>query len=149
MNESRSVTSTVARLAVGELVVSVLTVIVYALFSKLDYTVVTGVLLGSLIVIGNFWFQARSIDRTVSTIMEERGTAPMTDEEAAKFAEDHSAIVKQKMTLSFMIRMATMAGALIAAFLIPNAFTPLATLIPLLMFRPILSVGELFGRKEK
>ena len=54
--------------------------------------------------------------------------------------------VQTAMTKSYLFRMALMIGALVLAML-SGWFNPLATVIPLLMYRPILYVTEFIKNK--
>ena len=133
-------------LLVGEAIVSVVTValaFLVSLFSdfSFDYTVITGVLLGSAVIILNFLFLSISVNRAVDSYLEARGSREMTDEEAEKFTAENSMVIQNKIKTSFIIRTVTMLLALVAAFLL-EWFNPLCTAIPMLAFRPILSLSE-------
>jgi DNA replication and repair protein RecF len=70
------------------------------------------------------------------------------EEEAEKFSQEHSAPIQNAIKLSFIIRTASMLAALLVAFL-TGLFNPLTTAIPLLAFRPLLSVTESIKGKMK
>ncbi|MBQ8321529.1 MAG: hypothetical protein IJX92_04120 [Clostridia bacterium] len=138
-------------LVIGEVIVSALTVLgafVISLFTDftLDYTVFTGVLLGSAVVVLNFLFLSLSVNRAVDSYLEARGSREMTDEEAEKFTAENSMAIQNKIKTSFIIRTVTMLAALVTAFLL-EWFNPLCTAIPLLAFNPILSIGEMIRRR--
>ena len=136
-------------LLLGELIVSVIVVAVYLLIDKFSYTVVTGLLLGCTVTVLNFFFMAFSTLRAFDKAVEARGDKEMDDDEAEKFAEEHKASVNNAVKLSFIVRTLTMIATLVAAFLL-EWFDVVATLIPLLMLRPIITVKALITeRKER
>jgi len=130
----------------GELIVSALVVLGFLVASAFGYPftykVITGVLLGSAVTVGNFYFLTVSVNRAVDRYLELRGSREMDEEEAAKFTEQHSMAIQNTITKSFIIRTVTMLAAFVLAF-ITGVFEPIATVIPLLMYRPIISVGNL------
>lgn len=136
-------------LALGELIVSLLVVGGYLLCDLIfeaelfdfSYRVITGVLLGSIVTVFNYLFLCISVNRAVNRFLELRGDREMDEEEAAKFAAENSMAIQNAIKTSFIIRTVSMLAALIVAFVL-DWFAPLATVIPLLMFRPIISFGE-------
>jgi hypothetical protein len=134
-------------LALGEAIVSALVCAAYLVIGKFDYTVLTGVALGSVVTVANFVFLTLSVNRAVDRYLALRGSREMDEEEAEKFANQHAMTVQNAATRSFIIRTVTMLAALVGAFLL-EWFSPLATVIPLLMFRPLLYVLELIKRKR-
>ena len=56
--------------------------------------------------------------------------------------------LENAIKISFIVRMASMLAALVLALLLP-IFEVVATLIPLIMLRPILMVSELIRKKEE
>lgn len=140
------------RILIGEAAVALLTVGVFLLLDlfslvEFSYTVITGAVLGAAVIVANFFFLARSTDKVALEAMEARGTKEMTEEEIEKFTEEHSARLNNAIKLSFIIRMASMLAALVLALISPW-FHPIATLVPLLMLRPVITVSEYFRRKE-
>ena len=135
-------------LVLGELVVSLLVAGVYLILKKFSYAVVTGCLLGSAVAIFNFIFLSVSVNRAIDKAMEERGTGEMTDEEAAAFEQKNAAAVQRAAQGSYIIRQILMLGVLVGAFLLGDWFDVIATLIPLLAFRPLLSVCGLMKKKS-
>ena len=141
------------RILIGEAVVAVLTVGVFLLLDlfslvEFSYTVITGAVLGAAVIVANFFFLARSTDKVALEAMAARGTTEMTEEEIEKFTEEHSARLNNAIKLSFIIRMTSMLAALVLALISPW-FHPIATLVPLLMLRPVITVSEYFRRKEE
>ena len=134
-------------LALGEAIVSALVCAAYLVIGKFDCTVLTGVALGSVVTVANFVFLTLSVNRAVDRYLALRGSREMDEEEAEKFANQHAMAVQNAATRSFIIRTVTMLAALVGAFLL-EWFSPLATVIPLLMFRPLLYVLELIKRKR-
>ena len=131
-----------------EAIVSLITVAVFFLVGHLDYTVVAGVALGSAVTVANYLVLAITVNRAIDRYMELRGTKEMTDEEAEAFASKHTMEVQNAASRSFLIRTVSMLGTLVAAFLLTSWFSPIATAVPLLMFRPVLYVMELIKSKK-
>ena len=151
-NEKNPVLAQTLRVGVGEAIVCLLIVGVYLLLDlagvyPFTYKAITGALLGALVIVGNFFFLALSVDRATLNAMSARPEGEMSDEQIEKWTAEHKAKLEGAVKLSFLVRMISMIGALVLAFLLPY-FEVLATLIPLLMLRPILMVGELLFHKE-
>lgn len=145
--------SDVMLLTVGEILVAALTVLgayVISLFTDyvFDYTAILGALLGSLVTVANFLFLTISVNRAVDSYLEVRGSREMTEEEAERFTEENSMAIQNKIKISYIIRTVTMLAAFVVAFVI-DVFNPICTVIPLLAFRPILSLGEIMRRKNE
>ena len=135
----------------GEAAVAALTVLgafIISLFSEFvfDYTVITGALLGSAVVVINFLFLSLSVNRAVDDYLTARGSREMSEEEAEKFTQENSMVIQNKIKSSFIIRTVTMLAALIFAF-VTGWFNPLCTVIPMLAQRPIIALGESVRRK--
>ena len=137
----------IALLALAEIIISAVICLVYFLLGHFSYKVVTGVLLGSVVTVANFVFLTLSVNRAIDRYLELRGTREMDEEEAEKFASEHAMAVQNAATRSFIIRTVTMLAAFVVAFLL-EWFEPLATVIPLLMFRPILYALEALKKKK-
>ncbi len=148
MQKKNMPVSEILFLALGELAVSFIIVGVYFLLKKFSYEVVTGALLGSAVTVFNFVFLAVSVNRAIDKVMAEKGDQEMTEEEAAAFAAEHQAVIQRAAQGSYLIRQIVMVGALVLAFL-SGWFDVLATLIPLLMFRPLISVHGLLRKDKK
>lgn len=139
-------------LTAGETLVAVLTVVGYLLVSLLvesvifDYRVITGAALGAAVIILNFLFLSVAVNRAVDEFLLERTSREMTEEEAEAFAAEHSMKIQNTIKTSFIIRTVTMLATLVVAFLV-DVFNPIATAIPLLAFRPVLTVASTFARK--
>ena len=128
-------------LLIGELMASALTVGVFSLLGKFHYSVITGGLLGSIISTLNFFILSVGINRAISRYIDARGDKEMDDEEAEKYAQENGMSVQAAMMKSYMFRMFLMIGSLALA-LITGWFDTIATLVPLLMYRPILFAVE-------
>ena len=148
MNDKKIPLSELIFLTLGEVAVSVLTVIVYLLLGKFNYTVVTGVVLGSAIILLNFIFLCVSVNRAVDAILAERGDGELDEEQAAKFANEHKGQLNKTIQLSHTVRTLSIVGVLIVAFIIGH-FDVIATVIPVAAFRPILMLGGLVLKKER
>ena len=120
---------------------------VFLLIGQFSYRVVTGVILGSAVIILNFLFLYISVNRAVDNYMELRGNKEMTEEEAEKFAKDNAMMIQNATKLSYVIRTFTMMGALVAALLL-DWFDVIATVVPLLAFRPVLFASQLLSKKK-
>ena len=149
MNDKKIPVTELWLLTAGEAIVSALTVLVYVLLGKFHYSVVTGVLLGSAVILINFIFMCISVNRAIDNIMAERGNTEMDDEQAAEFAQKHKGTLSHTVQLSGAIRTASMVAVLVLAFILGDYFDLIATLIPLIAFRPILMLTELIPKKQR
>lgn len=162
-------------LALGEACVAVLICLGYLLVGKFNLTVVSGALLGGLVTVLNFLFLAISVNRALDGIMEgmpspaeieravdevieqtvsdsetddENAENETVSDEAARFAGENQAKLQNAVKLSFIIRSISMIAILVLAF-ITGIFDVIATVIPLFMQRPILTVSEMLRKEEK
>ncbi len=138
---------------VGEIIVSLITAVVYLLIQLFDYTVALGLLLGTTVTTANFLILAITINNAVNKILEKRGDKEMTEEEAAAFAAENQASVQMAATGTYILRTLLMLGALVGAFVLNSVlpfklFDVIATIIPLLMYRPIIFVSELIRKRK-
>lgn len=134
-------------LALGELIVSSVIIGVFLLMRKFTPSVVFGALLGSCVVILNFIWLSISVNRAIDRALAERPCGELDDEALAAFTAKHTAAVQNASKLSYVIRTATTLVTLILAFLLDDVFNVIATLIPLLMLTPILTIGEFIKRR--
>ena len=111
------------------------------------YKVILGTVLGSAVTFLNFLALSIATNRLIDKYLLERGTAQMDEEGAAIFAAKYSGKFQLMAKLSYIVRTLVMIATLIVAIFIP-VFNVLATLIPLLMFRPIINVAELIKGKR-
>ena len=135
-------------LTLGELVVALIVSAGFLLFKRFDYTVVTGALLGGAVTVINFLILSVAVNKAVNGYIAGRGDKEMDDEEAEQYAQTHGNVVQNAMLRSYIIRMFLMLGSLVLA-MVSGWFSPLAPVIPLLMYRPILYTVELIKAKIK
>ena len=154
MNNKKSSAMNILFLIVGEILVSLLVVGMYILcdlifesdFWEFSYKVITGALLGSLVTVLNYLFLIISLDRAVDKFLALRGNKEMSDEEAMEFTSKNAMRIQNVIKTSFLVRTLSIVVTLVIAFVL-DWFAPLATVIPLLAFRPILMVVELIRKK--
>lgn len=147
MKEKHPVAAQVLLLLVGEIIVSLLIAGVYLAIGKLDYTVPLGAAVGTLVTVANFAVLALSVDRLTKEILELRGTDEMSEEEQEKFIADNRASVNVRVKSSYLIRSVATVVLLVVA-LLTKVFDPIATLIPLLLYRPILILVNLIFKDK-
>jgi sensor histidine kinase YesM len=133
-------------LAIGEAIVAALISVVFLLIKQFSYQVVTGAILGGAVTVLNFLILSVGVNRAINNFVKERGDKEMDEEEADKYAKEHGMAVQNAMMKSYMLRMFLMIGALVLAG-ITGWFDIIATVIPLLMYRPILYVTEFIKTK--
>ena len=121
---------------------------VYLILKKFSFSVVWGCLLGSAVAIFNFIFLSVAVNRAIDKAMANRKAGEMTEEEAAAFAAENQAAVQRAAQGSYLVRQILMVGVLVCAFLLDGWFDVIATLIPLLAFRPLLTVCGLMKKKD-
>ncbi len=145
----------VAILAAGELAVGALVTLVYFLLSLIfretvifDYTVITGSLLGAAVPVLNFLILSFSVSRAVNKYIDELGGRELTEEEAEKFALEHKAKINLAVARSYIIRTLLMIGSLVLAF-VSGGFDPIATVIPLLLYKPVMYLTQIIRRKRR
>ena len=148
MQKKNFPTAEILFLILGEVIVSLIVSGVYLILNRFSVSVIAGGLLGSAVAILNFVILSVSVNRAIDKAMEERGTGEMTDEEAAAFAQKNAAAVQRAAQGSYIIRQILMLGVLVGAFLLGDWFDVIATLSPLLAFRPLLSVCGLMKKKS-
>ena len=132
---------------IGEIIVSLITCAVYGIIGAFDYKVVTGAALGSAVIVINLFILSFSVNRAVNKYLSLRGEGEMSDEEAAAFAAEHTGQIKLATSGTYLLRTLLMLGALVGAFLLGNYFNVIATVIPMLAYRPIIFVSEILRSK--
>ena len=153
MNENKTSTKEILSLTFLEIAVAALTVIIYAVLDILgvasfSWQVISGALLGVAVIVLNYLFLTLSLNRAIENYLSIRGEGEMDEEEAAKFAAENSMPIQNAIKTSFIIRTVTMLAALLIAF-ITGWFNPIATVVPLLAFRPLLHIMEIIKGKVK
>ena len=148
MQKKNMPTSEILFLVVGEIIVSLIVSGVYVLLDRFSPAVIGGCLLGSAVTVFNFVYLSVAVNRAIDKAMANRKAGEMTDEEAAAFAAENQAAVQRAAQGSYLVRQILMLGVLVGAFLLDGWFDVIATLIPLLMFRPLLTVCGLMKKKD-
>ena len=134
-------------LILGEVIVSLVMLLVYFFIDKFSYKVITGAVLGSALTVINFIIMAFYTGRAFDRAIEARGTREMSEEEIEEFTREQRKSVEAASKLSYIIRTFVMIGALVLAF-ISGFFDVIATVVPFLMFRPILTVDAIIKSKK-
>ncbi len=134
-------------LALGETVVSLVTVGIFLLLNEFDWRVLTGVAVGSVVTVLNFAWLSVSVNRAVDRVMALRGNREITAEEAEAFAAEHTADIQKSVKASYLVRQIVVLGILVLALIFKVA-NVLAAVVPLLFFRPILMAREAFRKKK-
>lgn len=151
MNKLKSSVYEVSILIVGEILVSLLVIGGYFLFGPFDETsftsMVIGVSVGSAVIIVNYLLLILTVNHQINNYLSLRGSREMTPEEILTFTTEHSMKIQNAIKLSFLVRLLTMVGALVAAFVFIDFINPIATVIPILAYRFILTLGELIRKK--
>ncbi len=145
MKEKHPVLFSVAVIGALELLLGALTVGIFAFFPSFDYTVPLGAVLGALTVTANFAALSVLTTKAVDASLAEFG-GEHTEEEAKAFAEENAQRIKAKVAASQIVRMLSMLGVLVLAFL-SEQFNVIATVIPMLGFRPLLILADALGKK--
>ena len=133
----------------GELIVSAVISAVFLVLKKFDISVLLGSLLGSFVTVLNFFILIITTNRAIDKALAERGEGEMTDEEAAEFSAKQSGSLQAAIKISYIARSFLLLAALVVAFLLDGVFNVIATVIPLLMYRPLITIPHLFKKKEK
>ena len=131
-----------------EIFISLITIAVFLLINKFSYKVITGAALGSAVTIINYVILALTTDRVIAEMLAARGEGEMDEETAAKFAKEYEAKFASAAKISYVLRNALMLITLVVALLL-KFFNVFATVIPLLAFRPIITVRALLQDKIK
>lgn len=111
------------------------------------YKVVLGAVLGSVVTFINFLALSIVTNKLIDKYLAERGSGEMDEEEAANFAAKYQGQFQLMAKLSYIIRTIVMIATLLVAIFV-DVFNVISTLVPLLMFRPIITVSELLKRKR-
>ena len=149
MQKKNMPTREILFLVVGELIVSLIVSGVYLLLNRFSYAVISGCLLGSAVTVFNFVFLSVSVNRAIDKALAGRKEGEMTEEEAEAFAAENQAAVQRAAQGSYLLRQILMLGVLVCAFLLDGWFDVIATVIPLVMFRPLLTVCGLMKSKKQ
>ncbi len=138
----------------GEFVVCLITAGVYLVIelaadnNAFTFKVITGLLLGTAVVILNYLFLTLSVNRAIKKVMALRPEGEMTEEEIVEFANKNQVTIKNAATLSYIVRTLSMLATFILVFVfLDEYFAVVATVVPLLAFRPIIMVSEFFRKR--
>ena len=137
----------VMAMIIGEAIISAIICGIYLIIKKFEYNVVTGAALGSVVTVMNFLFLIITTNRAIDNAIADRGEGEMNEEDAMAFAMKHQAKLQIAVKTSYIVRTLSVAGALVLAFLLDDVFAVIPTLVPLLMFRPIITVSQLIKGK--
>ncbi len=154
MNNKKDNILNLVLLSIGELIVSMLVVGVFLIgdllfdaeFWDFSYRIITGAALGAVVTILNYLFLTITVDRAINNYLALRGTREMAEEEAVDFAAKNAMGIQNAIKTSFLVRTASIVVTLAVAFLL-DAFAPIATIVPLLCYRPLLYLVELIKNK--
>ena len=134
-------------LALCELIVAILICLIYLGLGFFKWQVATGTILGGLVTTINFVVLSIAVNKALDQFIDQRGNQEMSEEEAEKFSKQHSIKVQNAVTKSYVLRTGLMFGALVLAF-VSGWFDPLATVIPLLMYKPLIYVINFIKQKR-
>ena len=135
-------------LIMGELLVTAIIAAVYLIIDKFTPSVIFGALLGSAVTVMNFLVLIITTNRAIDKMLLLRGDKEMTEEEAEKFATENKASLMAAQKISYIVRMLSIAMTLVLALLLRDVFDVIATVIPLLMLRPMLTLSQLIKAKK-
>jgi len=138
----------IASIIIGELITSLIVCGIFLIIKKFDYSVALGTLLGSAVTVVNFIFLIITTNRAIDKALAERGEGEMNEEEANEFAAKHQAELQAAVKISYIVRTLSIVAALVISFLLEDVFNVIATLVPLIMLRPILTVSQLIKKKK-
>ena len=151
MNNNNRSYKDILFMAIGEVGVAALVILVFLALNLMgyypfSYRIITGALLGVVVTLLNYSFLIISVDNAINQFLAKRGGKEMDEEEAEKFAAENAMPVQNAIKTSFILRTASMLVTLVIAFLL-DWFNPIATAIPLLAFRPLLTAIEMIKGK--
>ena len=111
-----------------------------------NFRIPLGAVLGAAVILINYIFLIISVDKAIANYLALVNGKEMDEEEAQRFAQENAMPVQNAIKVSFIIRTVSMLAALIVAFIL-DWFNPIATAIPLLAFRPLLTLIEMIKGK--
>ena len=139
---------------IGEIIVGALTAGVYLIVEAalendaFTYKVITGLALGTTVVIVNYLVLTVVVNRAINKVMALRPEGEMTEDEIFEFAKANQDTIKNAAAFSYIVRTLTMLATLVLVFIfLKKWFAVVATVVPLLAFRPIIMVGEFFRKR--
>ena len=147
MNNKFTKYSDAVLMAIGEAAVAVVITLVYTAIGLFKLPVLFGAVLGGIVTVINFLILSHAVNKALNKFISLRGEGEMTEEESAQFAKKHSVAVQAAVAKSYLFRTGLMVGSLVLAF-ITGWFDPVATVIPLLLYKPLLYAIEFIKRKR-
>ncbi len=147
MENKHPVLFSVGLLTVLELLAGALTVLVFALFHADVPRVCHGVGLGIAVTLLNFVLLSVLTQRAVDAALLGFEGKEHTEEEIAAFTAQNESAIKAKLAASQLFRYALMFGALLLSYFLDGYFLVYATLVPFLLFRPLLIAANMIGEK--
>ena len=146
-NKNTSSWRDVYLLALGELIVSLVTVGVFFLLGRLNWQVWSGCLVSSAVTVLNFFILTLSVTRAVDRVMAGYSGAK-SEEETEAFVNSHVGEIQKSVKATYLLRQILLVAILVSVLLLKWA-NVIATAIPLLMYRPVLMAVQLLGNKNK
>ena len=152
--KKKNIIKDIAPVAIGELAVALVVCIGALLLSltgliRFDYRIITGALLGALVMTANYAWLTYSVDLQIARFVNERGNREMSEEEAQEYAKAYSSPIQKAIALSSTIRTVSMLATLVIAFIL-DWFNPIATAIPLFAFRFLIPViNKVISKDDK
>ena len=154
MNREKEGALDITLLFVGEIIVSLFVVGIHLLFDLIfesefwdfSYRIITGAILGSIVTVANYAVLTMTVNKAIKNFLTLRGTRQMEEEEIIKFTAENSMQIQNAIKMSFIIRTVSILATLVVAFLL-DWFAPLATVIPLIAFRPLITLIEFIKKK--
>ena len=140
-------------LTLGEVVV-ILLIILGALCLELggviefNAGIILGAVLGAIITIINYAVLIISLDKAIGDYLTLRGEKEMSEEEAEEFSNANSKAVQKAIARSSTLRTISLLAVFLVAFL-TGLFNPVSAVLPLLAYRPILTVIEIIKAKKQ
>lgn len=147
MNNKFTKYSDAVLMAIGEAAVAVVITLVYTAIGLFKLPVLFGAVLGGIVTVINFLILSHAVNKALNKFISLRGDGEMSEEESAQFAKKHSVAVQAAVAKSYLFRTGLMVGSLVLAF-ITGWFDPIATVIPLLLYKPLLYTIEFIKRKR-
>lgn len=126
MNINTVVIKETLKIAVGVLVLSLITLLIFVVLDKYEAAVALSLLIGSLIAIGNFFLMGIFLQKAINK------------------KEDQ---VKSSVRLSYTYRMLVI-FIILAVCLYSGYFNTIALLLPLIFPRVTIAIGTFFRKKE-
>lgn len=139
-------------IVIGEAIVAVVVCLGFGLLDFLelysfDFRIVLGAILGVVVIVANHVMLIFAVDREIKKFIDNRPEGDMRDEDAQLFAKKKVSAIQNAMKKSSLTRNASMLVVLVIAF-ITKWFDPIATAIPMLAFRFVLTATELIKSKN-